>query len=160
MEDVRWENSITDGCKQASSSQQTQDRFKAAQTEMKEIPHKCLGPKEPYTHTRGKYPIDGAYKTPEVEIVNLSMVTFAQSPGDHRSLLFDISTRSLLGEHKYKVCRPVSWRLITSQPSFIKRYNKIVCEQFGIHHKLKEWTLSTRWQDIVATHCLGSYNQW
>jgi hypothetical protein len=109
------------------------DRFKAEQTEMEEFSHKCWGPKEPYMHTRGKYPIDGAYKTPEVEIVNLSMLTFAESPGDHRSLLFDISTHSLLGEHKYKVCRPVSRRLVTSQPSSVKPYNKIVREQFEIH---------------------------
>ncbi len=86
------------------------------------------------THTRGEYPIDGAYKTPEVEIVNLSMLTFAESPGDHRSLLFDISTCSLLGEHKYKVCCPVSRWLVTSKPSCVKRYNEIVREQFGIHH--------------------------
>jgi hypothetical protein len=48
------------------------NRFKAEQTEMEEFSHKCWGPKEPYMHTRGKYPIDGAYKTPEVEIVNLA----------------------------------------------------------------------------------------
>jgi hypothetical protein len=100
---------------------------------MEEFSHKCWGPKEPYTHTRGKYPIDGAYKTPEVEIVNLSMLTFAESPGNHRSLLFDISTHSLLGEHKCKVCCPVSQWLVTSQQSSIKQFNKRVRKQFGIH---------------------------
>jgi hypothetical protein len=109
------------------------NRFKVEQTEMEEFSHKCWGPKEPYTHTRGKYPIDGAYKTPEVEIVNLSMLIFAESPGNHRSLLFNISTHSLLGEHKYKVCCPVSRQLVTSQPSSVKQYNKIVREQFRIH---------------------------
>ena len=100
---------------------------------MEEFSHKCWGPKEPYTHTRGKNLIDGAYKTLEVEIVNLSMLTFAESPGNHRFLLFNISTSSLLGEHKYKVCHPVSRRLVTSQLSSVKRYNEIVPEQFGIH---------------------------
>jgi hypothetical protein len=61
------------------------------------------------------------------------MLAFAESPGDHRSLCFDISTFSLLGKFRYKVCRPVSRRLVTSQPSLVKRYNKIIREQFEIH---------------------------
>jgi hypothetical protein len=76
-------------------------------------------------------------KTPEVEIVNLSMLTFAESPGDHRSFLLDVSTRLLLGVYKYKVCRPVSCRLVTSLAGSVKRYNKIVLEQFEIH-RIKE----------------------
>jgi hypothetical protein len=65
--------------------------------DMDEFTHKCWGPTEPYTHHSGKSPIDGGYKTPEVEIVNLAMLNFAESPGDHRSFVLDISTRSLLG---------------------------------------------------------------
>jgi hypothetical protein len=90
-------------------------------TEMEEF-----APKAPYTHPAGESPIDGAYKSTEVEIINLCMLTFAESPDDHRSLCFDISTCSLLGEFRYKICRPVSQRLVTSQPSSVKRYNKIV----------------------------------
>jgi hypothetical protein len=110
--------------------QQLQER----KTEMEEFSHKCWGPKAPYMHPAGKSPIDGAYKSPEVEIVNLCMLTFAESPGDHQSLCFYISTCSLLGEFRYKVCRPVSWRLVTSQPSAVWQYNKIVHKQFEIHH--------------------------
>jgi len=77
-------------------------------TEMEEFSHKCWGPKAPHTHPAGKSPIDGAYKSPEVEIVHICMLTFAESPGDHRSLCFDISTRSLLGKFRFKVCQPVS----------------------------------------------------
>ena len=77
-------------------------------TNMEEFSQKCRGPKEPYTHHLGKSPIDGGYKSLEVEIVNLSMLNFVESPGDHRSLLFDVSTGSLLGKFGYKICRPVS----------------------------------------------------
>jgi hypothetical protein len=84
------------------------------QTDMEEFSHKCWGLSEPYTHHSGKSPIDGGYKTPELEIVNLAMLNFAESPGDHRSLIFDVSTRSILGKFRYKVCRPVSRRLVTS----------------------------------------------
>jgi hypothetical protein len=71
--------------------------LKEQTTDMEEFTHKCWGPKEPYTHHLGKSPIDGGYKSPEVEIVNLSMLNLTESPGNHRFLLFDISTRSLLG---------------------------------------------------------------
>ncbi len=109
--------------------QQLQDRV----TEMEEFFHKCWGPKAPYTHPAGKSPIDGVYKPLQVMIVNLCMLRFAESLGDHRSLCFDNFTRSLLGEFRYKVCRPVSRRLVTSQQSSVKRYNAIVCKQFAIH---------------------------
>jgi hypothetical protein len=65
-------------------------------TKMEEFSHKCWGPVAPYTHHAGRYPINGAYKSSEVEIVNLCMLTFAESPGDHHSLCFDISTQSFL----------------------------------------------------------------
>ncbi len=84
-------------------------------------------------HPSEKSPIDGGYKSPEVEIVNLAMLNFAESPGDHRSLLFDVSRCLLLGEFRYKICCPVSHRLVTSQADSVRRYNKIVREQFKIH---------------------------
>ncbi len=83
-------------------------KLKEQDTKMEDFTHKCWGPKEPYTHHSGKSPIDGGYKTPEFEIVNLSMLTFAESPGDHRSFILDVSTRSLLRVYRYKVCWPVS----------------------------------------------------
>ena len=67
---------------------------------MTEFTHKCWGQKEPYMHHSGNTPIDGGYKSPEVEIINLAMLNFSKSPGDHRSLVFDISTRSLLGVYR------------------------------------------------------------
>ncbi len=102
-------------------------------TEMEEFSHRCWRPKAPYMHPAGKSPINGAYKSPEVEIVNLCMLTFAESPGDHQSLCFDISTHLLLGKFRYKVCHPISRRLVTSQPSSVRQYDKIVCKRFEIH---------------------------
>ena len=67
-------------------------------TELEKFYHNCWGPVALDTHHAGSSPIDGADRSPEVEIVNLCMLTFAESPGDHRSLCFDILTRSLLGE--------------------------------------------------------------
>jgi hypothetical protein len=106
---------------------------KLKEHDMMEFTHKCWGPKEPYTHHSGKSPIDGGYKTPEVEIVNLAMLNFAESPGDHRSFILDMSMRSLLGDYRYKICRLVSQRLVTSQGGSMRRYNEIIREQFFIH---------------------------
>ena len=97
------------------------------QTDMEEFSHKCWGQTELYTqHPSGKSPIDGGYKSLELEIVNLARLNFAESPGDHRSLVFNISTWSVLGKERYKVCRPVSRRLVTLQARSVKCYNEIV----------------------------------
>jgi hypothetical protein len=66
----------------------------------------------------------------------MGMLTFAESP-DHRSFIINISTRSLFGEFRFKICRPVSRRLVTSQQQSVIRYNKIVREQFEIHRIIK-----------------------
>ena len=63
----------------------------------------------------------------------LSILTFTDSLGDHRSLCFDISTRSLLGDFKHKICRPVRRRLVTAQHSSAKIYNEIVRTKFETH---------------------------
>jgi hypothetical protein len=107
--------------------------MKERNEDMEEFSHKCWGPTKLYMHPSGKSPINRGYKSPEVEIVNLAMLNFAESPGDHRSLLFDVSTRSLFGEFRYKICHPISRRLVTSQADSVRRYNKIVREQFKIH---------------------------
>ena len=107
--------------------------LKEQTTNMEEFTHNCWGPKEPYTHHSGKNPINGGYKSPEAEIFNLNMLNFAESSSNHRSLLFDFSTRSLLGKFRYKVCRPVSRQLVTLQADSVKRYSKIVRDQFEVH---------------------------
>ncbi len=86
-----------------------------------------------YTHINGSIPIDGGYKSPEIEVLNVYMLPFLDSPGDHRAFIIDISTRSLLGEFRYKVYRPISRRLITSQQRSVDEYNRIVKEQFDRH---------------------------
>ena len=52
---------------------------------------------------------------------------------DHRAFIINISTRSLLGEFRYKVCRPISRHLIMSQQGSADEYNRIVHEQFDQH---------------------------
>jgi hypothetical protein len=107
--------------------------LKREQTELEEFTHKCWGLAPPYMHISGLSLIDGGYKSPEIEIVQLGMLLFAKSPGDHKSFIIYVSTSSLLGDFRYKVCRPMSRRLITSQQQSVDRYNQIVQEQFDTH---------------------------
>jgi hypothetical protein len=76
-------------------------------TELEEFTHKCWGPMPPYTHISGSSPIDGGYKSPEIEIVQLGMLSFAESPGDRRSFIINVSTCLLMGDFRYKVCWPI-----------------------------------------------------
>ncbi len=101
--------------------------------DMEEFTHKCGGPNQPYTHINGSIPINGGYKLSEIEVLNVCMLPFLDSPGNNRAFIIDISTRSLLGEFQYKVCCPVSRRLITSQQHSVDEYNRIVQEQFAQH---------------------------
>jgi hypothetical protein len=74
---------------------------------------------------------------PEIEVLNVCMLPFLDSPGDQRAFIIDISNRLLLGEFYYKVCYPISHRLITSQQSSVDEYNRIVCKQFDQHRIVK-----------------------
>jgi hypothetical protein len=130
--------------------------LKEQNIDMEEFTHKCWDPKEPYTHHSGKSPIDGGYKSLEVEIVNLSMLNFAKSPGNHRSLLFNISTRSLLGEFRYKVCCPGSCRLVILQADSVKRYNEIVRDQFKVHRIVERMDT----EDKMTEYCGNPSPRW
>jgi hypothetical protein len=65
--------------------------------------------------------------------MNLALLNFTESLGDHQSFVLDISTLFLLGVYQYKVCHLVSQKLVTSQESSVIRYNKIIRERFSIH---------------------------
>ena len=110
--------------------------------DLEEFMRKCWGPQPPYTHINGTFPIDGGYKSPEIEVLHVCLLLFLESPGDHHALMIDISTRLLLGEYRYKVCRPVSHRIIMLQQGSVDEYNRIVQEQFDRHcipERLVRW---------------------
>jgi hypothetical protein len=65
--------------------------------DLEEFTHKCWGAHQPYTHINESIPINGGYKSPEIEVLNVCMLPFLDSPGDYRAFIIEISTRSLLG---------------------------------------------------------------
>ena len=100
---------------------------------LEEFSHKYWGTKPPHTFLNGSLPIDGAYKTKDVEIANFALLPFSISPGDHRTFMLDVTTRSMLGEFLHRAVRPVSRRLVTSNKRCVANYTRITEEQFDIH---------------------------
>lgn len=62
-----------------------------------EATHHYWGEKEPNTHVSGSKPIDAVYHTPDIEITATRQLSFHESVGDHRLVLIDVTTRSLIG---------------------------------------------------------------
>ena len=102
--------------------------------DLEEVTHLHWDPgPEPHTYVDGSEPIDGVYKTPDVEIVGLTQLNFLESCGDHRTCIFDVTTRSFIGKFQNKIVRPTARRVTTKQPSSIAEYNRLVEQQFEIH---------------------------
>jgi hypothetical protein len=52
--------------------------------DMHEFSHKYWGPTPPYTHINGTQPINSGYISSKIEVVNLAMLNYTDSPGNHR----------------------------------------------------------------------------
>lgn len=66
-------------------------KLAAAGIQLEEFSNKYWGTKQPHTFLNSTLPIDGAYKTKDVEVVNFAMFPFSISPGDHRTFMLDIT---------------------------------------------------------------------
>jgi len=100
---------------------------------LKEVTHKWLGNKNFSTHINGSYQIDGAFMSEGIELTNVCFLDFNSSPGDHRAMILDISSRSMIGEYQQKVIRPVERRLVLSNAIATNSYISLVEEQFKTH---------------------------
>ena len=101
--------------------------------DLEDFSHRYYGNVPPNTFIDGRIPIDAGYKTPDLEITAFCMVSFLDSTGDHRSWLVDVTTRSMLGRDVLKIVRPPGRRLVSTQPSSVRRYKEIVEQQFLLH---------------------------
>lgn len=61
------------------------------------------------------------------------MLSFGESVGDHRSIVFDVKSRSLLGQYEQPVVRAGCRRLTTKNGNTISRYQELLDEQMAIH---------------------------
>ena len=91
------------------------------QAGLEEVSHTRWGGSEPKTFARGSQPIDGIYISQELEVMSIMILPFDKSIGDHRSMIIDISTRSTVGEHQYKIVQPEARRLVTRNKKAIAK---------------------------------------
>ena len=99
---------------------------------LKEVSHKQWGDSEPNTYIDGSQPIDGVWISSGLELGGLLILPFSMSVGDHRTILFDLSTRSLIGKFEHRIVRSACRRLNTKNSS-LGRYTKILDRQMSIH---------------------------
>ena len=60
----------------------------------------------PHTFLMGSDPIDTVLWTEDLEVVGLRMNSFDESSGNHRTIILDVTTVSMVGTYKNKVVRP------------------------------------------------------
>jgi len=100
-----------------------------------EATHISWGDKEPNTHVSGSKPIDAVYHSPDIEVTATRQLSFHESVGDHRSVLIDITARSLIGTDGHKIVRPTARRLVCSNKKSVNRFIKVV-EKELVRHQL------------------------
>ena len=101
-----------------------------------EISHKAWDGHEPNTYIDGSKPIDGVWASRCLKIGGFRLLLFGESVGDHRTMIFDVSTRSLIGKFEHRVVRASCSRLNCKTYSLFS-YTKIL-EQLMDGHKMDD----------------------
>ena len=73
--------------------------------DLEEIPHKAWRGSPPKTHISGSKLIDGVWASRSLEIGSFNILSFSKSVSNHGTVIFDVSTRSLIGIFKHHVVR-------------------------------------------------------
>lgn len=102
-----------------------------------EATHTSWGNKEPNTHVSGSKPIDVVYHSSDIEIVATKQLSFHESVGDHRSVIIDVTSRSLIGTDGNRIVRPTARRLVCSNKKSVDQFIKYVEKELN-RHRLHE----------------------
>lgn len=102
--------------------------------DMREATKDHLGRLCDNTHASGSQQIDGIWTTPDITITGIKWLTYAESPGDHGSCIFDdFITLSAIGLVERRIVLPGCRRLISSHESSFQAYVAEMNRQFDIH---------------------------
>ena len=93
--------------------------------DLEEISSRAWDSDEPNTFIDGRKPIDGVWASRSLEIGGFKLLSFGESIGDHRTMIFDVSTRSLIGKFEHRVVR-AGCRRLNCRTTSMGRYNKIL----------------------------------
>lgn len=99
----------------------------------REITKDHLGTLCPNTHASGSEQIDGVWTTSDITITAVKWLTYDESPGDHRTCVFNFTTLSAIGSIEQKIALPKCRRLISSNPGAVEAYLVELERQFDIH---------------------------
>ena len=97
----------------------------------------------PATHHRGSRTIDGIYASKTASTSKAEYLQFKDSPGDHRSRVWDVQQCSIFGNRNSPPEKRSPRRLQSRQPSTVRRYH-VHLESLFCLHRLKERTDNLR----------------
>ena len=106
---------------------------------------------EPRTYIRGRGPIDAVYHTPSLEVSAVMQLSFHEGVGDHRTVIVDMTSRSMIGKDSFKVCRPLARRLTMKNTASVNKYISILeatMEEHGLPLRLK------RCEELLSVNAL------
>ena len=99
-----------------------------------ELSHKSWREVEPNTYIDGTRPIDGVWASDSLEIGGFKMLSFGESVGDHRTMIFDVSSRSLIGKFEHRIVR-AGCRRLNCKTHSLHSYNRIL-EALMTRHRM------------------------
>ena len=73
------------------------------------------------------------WTTSDITITAVKWLPFEDSPGDHRTCIFDFTTLSAIGLVERKISLPKCRRLISSNPGAVAVYTAEMERQFDLH---------------------------
>lgn len=100
---------------------------------MREVTKDHLGYLCDNSHPSGSQQIDGVWVTPDITVTAVKWLSYAESPGDHRSCVFDFTTLSAIGSIEKSIVLPGCRRLISSHAGALSIYEREMNRQFDIH---------------------------
>jgi hypothetical protein len=98
-----------------------------------EATHQNWGNVEPHTFIGGVGPINGVWHTPDLEVSAVLQLSFHEGLGDHCTVLVDVTTHSAIGKHEFKVIRPNTCRLNSTNTRVRSRYISHLEGQMSTH---------------------------
>lgn len=102
--------------------------------DLHEITKSHVGSLCPNTYIDGSQPIDGVWATPDLTITGVKWLPFAESPGDHRSCIFEFTALSAIGKTEKRIVYPACRRLTSRNVRSAERYTEEILRQFEIHN--------------------------
>lgn len=86
-----------------------------------------------HTYINGKDPIDCGLRTKDVEITGFLMQPYSRSVGDHRTIILDATTLTMVGSYQHIIVYPPCRRLTIQNPRCVTRYMQRLEEQMDAH---------------------------